>query len=310
MLTAFQSLLPVFALIALGAGLRRLSLLSDEQWRGMEDLVYYVCFPALIVYTLAIADFSGIPVIAMAAAMAAAILTMAVALFALRKPMDALLGIDGPAFTSVFQGSTRWNTYVALAVIGSLYGAAGLSLAAIGVAVMIPLVNTLSVIVLLTCAGHTQPDGRQIARGLYTNPLIVACLVGLAINLSGIPLYAPLVEATDILGRATLGLGLLTVGAGLRLAQGARLEPAVIVSSTARLIGMPALMFVYCWMLGVTGLALTVAMLCASVPTAVASFVLARKLGGDAPLMARIITVQVLAAMATMPVILALLPTN
>lgn len=81
---------------------------------------------------------------------------------------------------------------------------------------MIPLLNVMCVALLLVYLRDETPDPRVIAHGIYTNPLIVACIVGIAINMSGIRIYGPVLEGGDILGRATLGLGLICVGAGLR----------------------------------------------------------------------------------------------
>lgn len=58
------------------------------------------------------------------------------------------------------------------------------------------------------------------------------------------------------------------------------------------------------------GVPLAVAIICAAVPTASFSYVLARKLGGDAPLMARILTIQIIAAALTLPLMIWLLPTT
>lgn len=310
MLAAVETLIPVFAIILLGALLKRLGLLNEDQWRGVEDLIYYVCFPALIVATIARADFTSVPVFALSAAMAGAVLAMAAILFALRDPIQRLVNADRPAFTSIFQGSTRWNTYIALAIVGSLYGTQGISLAAIAIAVMIPLLNVMCVALLLVYLRDETPDPRVIAHGIYTNPLIVACIVGIAINMSGIRIYGPVLEGGDILGRATLGLGLICVGAGLRPEDGLHIGRRAAFTAATRLVGMPALMAGFCLAFGVRGVPLAVAIICAAVPTASFSYVLARKLGGDAPLMARILTIQIIAAALTLPLMIWLLPTT
>ena len=71
-----------------------------------------------------------------------------------------------------------------------------------------------------------------------------------------------------------------------------------------KLLVMPALVLGAATVLGLTGAALSVALIAATVPTAAASYILARQMGGDAPLMAEIITLQTVLAMITMPVIL------
>jgi predicted permease len=107
-----------------------------------------------------------------------------------------------------------------------------------------------------------------------------------------------------LVGKAALPLGLLAVGASLDLAD-ARARPApVLVAAILRLALMPLLVAAGALLVGMTGTAKTAALICAAVPTASSSYILARQLGGDAPLMANITTAQTLAAMLTMPVIL------
>lgn len=63
-------------------------------------------------------------------------------------------------------------------------------------------------------------------------------------------------------------------------------------------------MFLGCWLFGIEGIARTVAVIAGAVPTAASSFILARQMGGDAPLMANLITVQVLLAVFSLPLMM------
>jgi len=78
----------------------------------------------------------------------------------------------------------------------------------------------------------------------------------------------------------------------------------VVFGALLRLLGMPVLMLAGCLLFGVEGLPRTIAMLAGAVPTASSSFVLARQMGGDAPLMANLITLQVFAAVVTLPLVI------
>jgi predicted permease len=242
----------------------------------------------------------------MGGALVASILSMAALLIALRPVLDARLGIGGPAFTSIFQGATRWNTFVALGVAGSLYGPFGLTLSAVAVAAMIPLLNVLAVLVLNRYAAG-RPVWAETALTLIRNPFVWSSLTGVALNLAGNPLPGPVMSALHALGAAALGAGLLLVGSGLALERLRRLSAPVAISMALRLLLMPVLASLFAKGFGVTDAALAVTVLCAAVPTASGSYVLARQMGGDAPLMAEIITVQTLVGLATIPIALALL---
>ena len=126
------ALLPVFLLIVLGFILRRSLMRLETQWNGLERLTYFVLFPTLLIQTLVKADLSKVPVAGVGGALFLSALAMSLLCLALR-PLFSRLAIDGPAFTSIFQGATRWQTYVALAVCGNLFGETGLALASVAI---------------------------------------------------------------------------------------------------------------------------------------------------------------------------------
>jgi len=307
MVQIIHALIPIFLVIALGWAVKRIGFPGDAFWPLLDRLTYFVLFPALLIHSLVAADFSTIPVPNMAAALFAGLVTMALLMLALRPVICGPMGLSGPAFTSMFQGATRWNSFVALAASFALFGDEGLALAAVGIGVLVPTVNVLCVVILMRYAGQEPPTLRLLASLLARNPLVLACAAGIALNASGIGLWAPVLAGVDILGRAALALGLLAVGAGLDLSRLANQRAPIALTTALRLIAMPLLMAGWCWAFGVDGLARMVAVLCGAVPGATASYVLARQLGGDAPLMASLITVSTLSALITMPLMIWLL---
>jgi malonate transporter and related proteins len=67
------------------------------------------------------------------------------------------------------------------------------------------------------------------------------------------------------------------------------------------LIGMPLLVLCLCSITGLSGLARTITVVSAAVPTAATAYTMARKMGGDAELMAQLVTFQSIASLATLP---------
>src|SRR5215813_3774808 len=181
------ALLPVFILIVLGVVLKRTLMRLDTQWHGLERLTYFVLFPMLLIQTLVKADLTKVPVAGVGGALLLSALAMSLLCLALR-PALGRLGIDGPAFSSIFQGATRWQTYVALAVSGNLYGDTGLALASVAMVAIIPLVNVFSVAVLAHYASPEKKSAGTIVMTVVKNPLIWACAIGLAINVLHLPL--------------------------------------------------------------------------------------------------------------------------
>jgi len=306
MFPIIASLTPVFLIIVLGAWLKAMPLMEDAGWRGLERATYYVFFPAMIIMTMAKADLRSVPVIAMGLALIGGILAMTAILMALRPLLARSFGMDGPAFTSVFQGATRWNSFVAIATAGALFGQMGLTLTAISVAAMIPLLNVLAVVMLQHYAQDKPIVLGPTLKAIVTNPFIWSSAIGIAINAVGLPLPTIAMRFGDILGAAALGTGLLLVGAGLDVSAALRPRALTWVTTALKLLFMPAMAAGIALALGVGGVPLQVAILSAGMPTASGSYILARQMGGDAPLMAEILTVQTLIAVVTIPIILAL----
>jgi len=289
---------PIFALILLGLGLRRLGFPGDGFWPAAERLTYFLLFPALLVNRLALARLEEYAVGPVAVVVVILLLGMTALVYALRP----WLGVDGPAFSSVYQGAIRFNTYVGLAVALAMFHAEGGTVAALVMALMIPMINVLCVLVLSAHAGGSI-SVTGVLRGLITNPLILACLVGIGLNLSGIGLPWGSAAMLDILARAALPLGLLAVGAGLRLAALSRLGLLVAVSAL-KLLALPALAATLCWLVQPGQLETAVLMTFAALPGSSTAYILARQLGGDAPLMAAIVTVETGLALVTLPAVL------
>lgn len=302
MLQIIAAILPVFLLIFLGTWLKARGFPGDGFWGPAERLTYFVLFPVLIVTTLAKADLAGLSVLPMAAGIVTTLITMTVLLVALRRH----LGVDGPGFTSLVQGAIRMNTYICLAIAAALWGHAGITVAAIVVAVMVPTVNVLSVTVLARFGTQAQPDPLRVLKQLATNPLIVAAVGGILLNVSGLRLPPVIGPMLEILGRAALPVGLLAVGAALDF-KATRANARLIAQNTLTKLALtPAIAAVILWAFGVEGLTASVALLFLASPTATSSYILARQLGGDAVLMAGILTAQTGAAMITLPVVLTL----
>ncbi len=301
----FAALLPVFLLIVLGFGLKRSLMPLETQWHGLERLTYYVLFPALLIETLVKADLSKVPVAGVGGALLLSALLMSLLCLALR-PLLARSAVDGPAFTSVFQGAIRWQTYVALAVSANLFGDTGLALASVAMVAIIPLVNVLSVTVLAHYASPEKQSVGTIAMTVVRNPLIWACAIGLAINVTHLPLPRIWHEVADALGRSSLGIGLLVTGAGLQLAGIFRPSLAASVAVFLKLVLMPAIAIALALWFGLSGANLAIVAACAAVPASSSAYVLARQMGGDAPLLAQIITLQTILAAVTMPIAIAL----
>ncbi|MBL4916458.1 AEC family transporter [Szabonella alba] len=293
----FLTTWPLFAMIGLGFVLARRDFPSAAFWPAAERINYILLFPALLVVSLARAPLHDPALLGMGAAAVAVILFAAAGLWLLRavRPMPAAR--FGPAM----QGVIRFNTYLGLSVVAMLAGAEGLERAAVYLAVAVPLVNVLSILA-LTDASARAP--MTILRAVATNPLILACLVGFALALSGIGLPFGTGEFLAMLGQASLPLGLLCVGAALKPATLRADFAGLCGLSALRLLVMPALAALSGLIFGLSGVEALVLVVFSAMPTAPTAYVLTRQLNGDGSFMAGIVTFQTIMAALSVPLVL------
>jgi hypothetical protein len=304
MMASFESLLPVFLLIALGFAPRARNVIPEDMWRGIEKLGYWVFFPAILLDTMIRSEISKLPLTAVAFTMIAAFLTMALGIIFARRQIMSMLLIEGSTYSSLFQSAVRWNGFIALPILAKLYGDDGVALVAVIIGALVPLANIMAVAVVAQNAGGRRLTLRETIYVVFRNPFIWATALGLAINLAGVPIYAPIMTGLGMLGGAAIGSGLLMVGAGLYTGERFHPTPAVWTGTVLKLIGTPLLMIAWSLVTGVSGAAFVACMVCASVPTAMSAYVLARQLGGDAPLVAATVSMQTIVSFFSIPLVI------
>ncbi|MFH8493199.1 AEC family transporter [Streptomyces coeruleorubidus] len=298
-----KALVPVVLLIALGWALKRSMITAESFWSEAERLSYRVLLPALFLHSLATADTDDLPVGALAGALIASTVAVAVLVIAC-KP---LMRLKGDAFTSVFQGSIRFNNYIGVTIAAGLFGTEGVAFAAVCNAAIVPTVNVLCVLV-FAWFGTARLRFSDVVRQLVTNPLILACLGGILLQTLDVSLPPGIEPALRALGAASMPLGLLCIGAALRFGTARSWTAPILTSSSAKFALMPAATFLAAQLFGLSSHALIIAVLFQALPTASSSYILARQLGGDAPLMAGITATQTLLGTAAVPLVMALVP--
>ncbi|MBK3759852.1 AEC family transporter [Stutzerimonas frequens] len=300
MTTLLLALWPLFALIVAGYFLRLRAFPSAEFWPGAERINYFLLFPALLFSSLATAPLNNPALPRLAGAVLLGLGLAWVGLLIAKR----LRGWSVGRFGAITQGVLRFNTYLGLAAVGSLFGKEGLALAALMLALMVPTVNVMSVWALTAERGVSV---RGLLLPIARNPLILACLTGALVNLSGLGLPGGTDRLLGLLAAASLPLGLLCVGAALKPQELGGEIPALGWNSAVRLLAVPLLAFGVARVLGLPDMETTILVLFFALPTAPTAYVLTRQLGGDSHLMAGIITLQTLLAAASLPLVLTLL---
>lgn len=286
----FSALIPVFGLILIGYFFKRIKFPSHEFWPQADKLTYYVLMPSLLIYKLSNASLDSQNSFSFILSALLAIFFTMIILIIINK----IKSTNPSSFTSVVQGGIRFNTYVFLALAGAIFGNDGLILSAIILTFAIPFINILCITIFALYISNEKLNFFYLQKSIVTNPLIIACIIGGSINFLGIHFPVVLNNTLEILSKAALPMGLLSVGFGLVIKEIKSSKSELIISSIAKHLIMPILIFVFAKYFELDNMMISILVLFAVLPTAPTSFILARQLGGDIGLMSSIITVQTL----------------
>lgn len=283
-------LFPDFALILLGALLFRFTNWGDSFWTGLEKLVYFVLFPSLLFYstTRTQLDFATAGKM-LQVAIGALLLSVAIAWLA--KPLFR----PGPMlFESGVQAAFRFNSYIALAIAFRLGGDRGTSLMALIMGFAIPLCNVFAVHALIHRGGG-------LFKELSRNPLLLSTAGGLLFNFAGLQLPEVVAITLSRIGNASIALGLLLVGAGLRMTGLHQARAMAAYFLLVKLVIYPAIALLLARLVGLNGLQLQIAVMFAALPTASSAYVLATRMGGNGPYVAFLLTAATVLSAVTLP---------
>lgn len=298
-----SALLPIFLLILIGYLFKRIKFPSNDFWANADKLTYYVLMPSLLVYKLSTANLDGLEAFDFVLTGVLGILAVLI----LNLLINLKTKTPGVSFSSVVQGSVRFNTYVYLALITAIFGDEGIALAALLITFAIPLINVICISIFAFFVNDQKATFLGMVKSIITNPLIIACLLGGSINYLDITLPIITINLLKILSASALPMGLLSIGFALDLSSIKEAKSELIISTVLKLLIMPLFMYSIGIYYGLSTLLLTIVVIFAAMPTAPSSFILARQLGGDVKLMASIITFQTLLSVLSVSVLLGLL---
>lgn len=296
-----MALFPLIILIAMGYLLKQTRFVTDEFWGNSEKLNYFILFPSLLFLNLSHVELEMATVSSMLGILILVILLAAMALFVVKK----IYNIPVQRFGVYMQSQVRFNTYIGLSLMASLFGPKGMQMFAMLIAVAIPLVNILSVLALSTLSWNTL--GKTVI-SITRNPLILGCIVGVGFNLLNLPLMDGIGQLVKLLAAMSLPLGLLSVGAALQFDQFKTNIYRLLMNVFGRLLIMPILAFAVCQAFDLSHLERMILVVFFSLPTASAAYILTRVYQGDHQLMAAVISLQTLCFAVTFPALMLLLP--
>jgi malonate transporter len=288
-------LVPDFSLILIGFLLKRFANWGEDFWGGLEKLVYFVLFPALLFYAT---SRTTLDFVATGKLLQVVLISIAsgIALGWLAKPFFRTAPM---VFESGVQTAFRFNSYIALALASRLAGDAGTSLMALIIGISVPICNMAAVHALVHRSGG-------LLKEMVRNPLLMASAGGVLFNIAGLHLPEVVDATLSRLGNASIALGLIAVGAGLRLSGLHESKGMAAYFIAVKLMVLPAIGFVLARWLQLPPLQMQIVVMFCALPTASSAYVLAARLGGNGPFVAFLISAGTLLSAFTLPLWLAL----
>lgn len=287
--------LPVFAMVFVGIGLKRLKWIDREFVSTASALVFKATLPTLIFLSLIKADLSVALDVPLLLFFAAATLGQFLIswLWASYRVPKADRGI-------YVQGAFRGNCgIVGLALAAGMYGNYGLSAGSLLLGVVIVMYNALSVVALAAYQPGQSTNWRSLLKHIVTNPLIISVVAALPFTAFSIPLPSWLITSGDYFASLTLPLALICVGATLSVATMRSGSQIALSASSMKMIVLPLLSTLAAWAVGVSGEKLGLLFLFFASPTAAASFVMVKAMNGNVALAANIVAMTTLMASVT-----------
>ncbi|WP_306548237.1 AEC family transporter [Desulfobulbus sp.] len=302
-----NALFPVLALILFGWAVKRRQMTDEAFLRTSDRLVYFVFFPLMLFWKIGSAplQFNGnwryLPASALAVLAVCSLSLLFIRLWPV-APFQA---------GSFNQGCYRFNTYIGMAVIINAFGEAGAQLYGILIGLIIPMVNVLCVSILIWYGGNGNDDSgargsrlRLTLKHLLANPLIIACVAGIAYSRLIGAFPTPVDNTLKLMSQVTLPLALFSIGGSLTCANLRNNMTLALASAAFKLAVLPALGLALLWLFGVTGLAWKVSMLFFAQPTSTAIYILSSQLHSDTELASAVIVTSTLLSFGSMALVL------
>ena len=296
LILSFNVVLPLFLSIALGYFLRCVHMLDEATQKSLNKLCFKVFLPIYVfnnIYTtdMAVAFNPGLTALAVGGILGVFIFLM---IFIPRiEPDNAKLGV-------MIQAIFRSNFVLfGLPVAVSLCGEANIGPTSLLIGFVVPMFNILAVVCLETFRGG-KPDVKKMLKGIAVNPLIIASVLGIVMNLADVPLPSGVHKSITDLGKIATPLSLVALGGGFQFSRIQGYARQLIICVSGKLVISPLLMVALAAVLGFRGETLVPVLALFGSPIAVSSYTMAEQMEGDGTLAASLVVLTTALSILTM----------
>ncbi|NOQ63676.1 MAG: AEC family transporter [Methyloprofundus sp.] len=276
---------PILSLLVLGVIFRRSGFISQEFIDTSNSFVFNISLPCLLFFSIArtpLTQSGNIPLFLFGFIVTLGLAFVFWLLSCLLLPQD-----KRGVFT---QGAFRGNLgIIGIALVVNAYGNEMLAVASLYMAVIAVLDNPLAIFIL-------KPKGHHAFKSILTNPIIIAVVMGLVFAAFSVPIPSFVKQTGQYLAQLTLPLALICIGGSLYWRDFQHHHKEVVWATIAKLILMPLMGILIAIELGFRGQELGLLYLMLSSPTAVSSYIMAKKMTAHGTIAAEIIALTTAAS--------------
>ncbi len=284
LILSFTVIMPIFIMMVLGYGLKEVKIFDIETIKKLNKAIFKMFLPALIfynVYTSEIAEVFNLQLILYSIISIIIVTAIAFVVIMFLEKENAKRGV-------LIQGIFRSN----FAIFGvplsiSLYGDSIIGTASVMIAIIVPVFNILAVVVLETFRSGTI-NFKNIIKGIITNPLIIASVLGLLALFLNVNFPDFIDNTIRDISKVSTPLALIALGGSIDFKKVKSNIKQLIIGITGKLIVAPALILTGGILLGFRGPELAILISLSASPVAVSSFTMAQQMGGDTDLAAQL----------------------
>lgn len=296
LILSFNVVLPLFLCIMVGYFLRRIHMVDTPSLNTMNKLCFKVFLPIYLFNNIATTNLSA----AFNGKMMATAVTVLVLLFLVLMFFVPCIEKENSRRGVLIQAMFRSNfALFGLPLALSLCGTEKVGPTSILVGFTVPVFNILAVVSLESFRGG-KPSIKKMAKGIATNPLIIASLLGILFNLSGLTLPSAVQKTVNDLGGVATPLSLVALGGSFTVAKVKEYRKQLTIGVLGRLVFFPLVMVTVGILMGFRNELLIPLLIMSGAPTAVSSFPMAQQMDGDGELAAGLVVFTSAFAILTM----------
>ncbi len=286
-----NAVLPIFILVIIGYLLKRFNFITDGFCEVAEKVVFKIALPIMLFQEVA---GSSMDVIGDMSLITFCVITVT-ASFALTTILSLACIKDVSKRGAFIQGMCRSNfAILGVPIADNMFGEAGTQIIAIVMPFVILMFNSYSVIILSLFSSDAEKKLNKksvlgILKNIVTNPLIIGVVLGLPFMFFGWEMPVIADKSLTYLKNLCTPLALMSLGANFKPADMKGRVGYAIVSALGKTVLLPGIMVTLAALLGFRGPSLGVVLVLFGAPTAVSSYIMAKKMKNDGELAAQIL---------------------